>query len=172
MHEMQFQGPEIAEILKEKQPHLGGHSTIALGFSAAVKSWKMITTVTSKLNMKIFFQPKIVHSAILSIKYESEIRVSPVIWHLSKLCRNRKAGVGAGEGSWHWVICPWSSWSRWAVSWEEEEEALVEQLLKVWVQDPLGVLGPPAACTMLVQGREVRAHFDPALGKSNEQGKS
>lgn len=94
-------GLEIPEILRGKSRHISRITmTIALGFSAAaVESWKIITTLTSKLNMKIFFQPKIVHSARLSIKYESEITVSPVIQHgVGCGAEGGSRGQGRGEG--------------------------------------------------------------------------
>lgn len=72
--------------------------TIALGCpAAAVESWKIITTLTSKLNMKIFLQPKIVRSARLSIKYEREIRVSPVM-QLEWAVTQREGAGGPGRG--------------------------------------------------------------------------
>ena len=130
-------GLEIPEILKGKSRHISRITmTIALGFSAAaVESWRIITTLTSKLIIKIFFQPKIVHSATLSIKYESEIRVSLVIQHRVG-CRaegggrgSRQRGRAEGKGRRHWVICPWSCVAQTGcVMEEEEEEALVKQL--------------------------------------------
>lgn len=119
-------GLEMPEILRGKSRHISRSTmTIALGFSAAaVESWKIITTVTSKLNMKIFFQPKIVHSARLSMKYESEIRVSPVMQHRVG-CRaegggrgSRQRGRAAGTGS---SVCG-AAWSRWAVSWRRRRK--------------------------------------------------
>lgn len=77
-------------------------------------------------------------------------------------------GQGRGGGQLHWVICPWSCVVQMGcVMEEEEEEALVEQLLRSLVQkNPLGtVAGASAACTMLVQDRRCRAHFILPPGK-------